>query len=90
MYIRSDHNINRLAESGRSRQPLYHRQPILHEEECPANVVAEGSKLTDAQAPTVGEQSTGNIVMCMQNVTVAGNLEVKLSRSQSEAEVSIF
>lgn len=90
MYIRSDHNINRLAESGRYRQPLYHRQPILPEEECHANVVAQGSKLTDAQAPTIGEQSTGNVVICLQNVTAAGNIDIKLSRSQSEAEVSIF
>lgn len=85
MCIRSDHNVHRLKQFGRSRQPHYH--PILSEEECHANVVAHGTKPTDTQAPTVGERSTGNVVMCMQDVTVTGDMYVTLCQSHSEAEV---
>ena len=55
-------------------------------------MTVHGSKPTDTQVPTVGQQSTGNIVMHMENVTVTGGMQITFSncQNQSEAEVGIL
>ena len=78
----------RLAQSGRCQQPLYHQQPIQRDDKCHADVDDHGSKPADAQTPTVGTQSSGNVYNTFINIqhSVIQSSDIQLTHGQSQSE----